>query len=207
MLLSNPHHSSPSPLRRMRWNCSTRAGRRLGQTVSVPRAPSALPTQRSRRCSSAALREQRKCARWTAFRPMRACGRTRSGRPHLSDNGSSGSLVLESAVSSRRRPGSCGRMPERSDRIEAFVALVAQRRPDGLCGPLPDEDTRPEAVVERHEPSGLGVGARPAGSSPFSGRQSHAAPRPARGAKRRRYSPGVRPVRRLNSRRNEAGSS
>jgi hypothetical protein len=49
-------------------------------------------------------------------------------------------------------------MPERSGRIEALVALVAQRRPDGLCGGLPDEDTRPAAVVERHEPSGVGVG-------------------------------------------------
>jgi hypothetical protein len=49
-------------------------------------------------------------------------------------------------------------MPERSRRIEALVALVAQRRPDGLCGALPDEDTRCGAVVERHEPSGLGVG-------------------------------------------------
>jgi hypothetical protein len=49
-------------------------------------------------------------------------------------------------------------MPERSGRIEALVALVAQRRPDGLCGALPGEDTRPDAVVERHEPSGLGVG-------------------------------------------------
>ncbi len=97
------------------------------------------------------------CAR--AHRPMRACGRTRSERPHLSDDASGRSLVLWSRpCPPRRRPAHAGGCRNAVGRIEALVALVARRGPDGLCGALPDEDTRPEAVVERHEPSGLGVG-------------------------------------------------
>ena len=130
---------------------------------------------------------------------MRACGRTRSERPHLSDDASGRSRLWSRPCPPRRRPGSCRRMPERSGRIEALAALVAQRGPDGLCGALPDEDTRPGAVVERHEPSGLGGGGAACGELAvlWSGNRTRLL-RPqvgqSRSSKRRRYSPGVRPV-------------